>query len=94
MKFNVTHELASYELAMALALEGELQDFKTAAELDAWLGSTTKTAIKEIAKERVKIQGESDNWSSLEFNTAAGLSDEDQLRKARERVNALWPEGA
>jgi hypothetical protein len=84
--FNVRHELTSYDLAYAIALESETYVGNTRGQY-VRLGALTKTEVREIAKERVARNGSDSNyWPEL--------SEDGLLKVARERIDQLWPKGA
>ncbi|MGH2938309.1 MAG: hypothetical protein ACRDPE_09345 [Solirubrobacterales bacterium] len=82
---HVRHELVSFDLACAIALEAETEVGTTLGQ-KVRIGQLTKTQIREIAKDRVRRSGEPDYWPEVE--------DAQILVAARERVDYLWPKGA
>jgi hypothetical protein len=83
--FNVRHELTSADLAYAVALDTEVERDGRMAQ-GIYIGSLTKTDIREIGRTRVVRSGLPQMWLEVE--------DDALIRLARERIDTLWPKGA
>lgn len=83
MIFNLRVELVSYDVAYALALEADLKE-GSVEEVADWIVSRTKTECRQIARQRVLRNGESDYWPEVPG---------DLLLVARHHVDRLWPKG-
>lgn len=82
LKFNVQHRLDASDLAVAVALDAEIER-RPGTPQRVYIGSLTKTDIREIGRVRVRGCGLPASWPSVD--------DRDLIGIARERINQLWP---
>lgn len=84
MKFTLKFELVNYDVAYALALAAEREVGSTEA-VRHWISTRGRTEVKEIAKQQVQRNGESEFW--------AEVAEDELMQTARAHVDHLWPDG-
>lgn len=85
MIIQVRHELISFDLAHAVALEAESEE-ETRLGRQIRIAQLTKTEIRQIGTSRLLRSGEAEYWPEI---LEDGL-----FEYARGRVDGLWPKGA